>query len=81
MDNRIALIGIIVEDLGKVDEVNAVLHQYGNIIIGRMGLPYRERNISIISIVVDGTCDEINALTGKLGNIQGVNAKSMMTKK
>ncbi len=80
METRVAVIGIIVEDLGSVEELNSVLHEYGDIIIGRMGLPYREKNINIISIAVDGTQDAISALAGKIGNIRGVSAKAAFSK-
>ena len=80
MDKRIGIIGIVVEDLSSVDKVNAVLHEYSSLIIGRMGIPYRERNVSVISLIVDGSNDEISALTGKLGRIAGISVKSMITK-
>ncbi|HBM76342.1 MAG TPA: CopG family transcriptional regulator, partial [Clostridiaceae bacterium] len=60
---------------------NRYLSEYANIIVGRMGIPYRERNICVISIVVDGTTDEISALTGKLGSIKGVNVKTAFSNK
>lgn len=81
MDKRIAVVGIIVENLEMATEVNKVLHTYGHIIVGRMGIPYRERGISVISIIVDGTSDELSAMTGKLGKISGVSVKSAMSKK
>ncbi len=79
-ENRLAVIGIIVEDKDKAEEVNSLLHQYGQYIIGRMGLPYRERNVSIISIVVDASADIISALSGKLGRIPGVSSQALYTK-
>lgn len=81
MDKRIAVVGIIVEDLEMANEVNTILHTYSHIIVGRMGIPYRERGISVISIIVDGTSDELSAMTGKLGKIPGVSVKSAMSKK
>lgn len=81
MDKRIAVVGIIVEDLEMANEVNKILHTYSHIIVGRMGIPYRERGISVISIIVDGTSDELSAMTGKLGKISGVSVKSAMSKK
>jgi len=81
METRIALIGIIVEDLETVDKINELLHEYGQYIIGRMGLPYREKNISIISIVVNAEMDLISTLAGKLGMIKGVNVKTIYSKK
>lgn len=81
MDKRIAVVGIIVENLEMANEVNKILHTYSHIIVGRMGIPYRERGISVISIIVDGTSDELSAMTGKLGKISGVSVKSAMSKK
>lgn len=76
METRVAVIGIIVEDKDSVEALNKLLHEYGEIIIGRMGLPYREKNISIISIAVDAPQDVISALSGKIGNLPGVSAKT-----
>lgn len=81
MDTRIGVIGIVVEDLSVVDKVNSLLHEYGHIIVGRMGIPYREKDVSVISVIVDGTNDEISSLTGKLGRINNISVKSMITKK
>ena len=80
VDRRIAVIGIIVEDRTSVDGVNALLHQYGKYIIGRMGLPYEKKNVNIISIVIDAPQDAINALSGKLGRLPGVSAKALYSK-
>lgn len=77
MKTRIALIGIIVENTGKTEELNALLHEYGKFIIGRMGLPYREKRISIISVVLDAPQDAISALSGKLGKIDGLSVKTV----
>jgi putative iron-only hydrogenase system regulator len=76
MDTRVAVIGIIVEDAESVEGLNTILHEYGDIIIGRMGVPYRERGINIISVAVDAPTDEISALAGKIGNLRGVSAKT-----
>ncbi len=76
METRIAVIGIIVENPLAVDKLNDILHDYASIIIGRMGLPYRERSINIISIAVDAPQDVISALSGKIGNLDGVSAKA-----
>lgn len=76
MSARVAVIGIIVENSESVEALNAILHEYGQYIIGRMGLPYRERNINIISVAVDAPQDVINALTGKIGQLEGVAAKT-----
>ncbi len=77
METRVAIIGIIVENYDSVDTLNAVLHDYGNYIIGRMGLPYREKNINIISIAIDAPQDIISALSGKIGKLEGISAKTV----
>ena len=76
METRVALIGIIVEDPEATEALNDLLHQYGSYIIGRMGLPYRKRNVSIISIAIDAPQDVISALSGKIGRLSGVSAKT-----
>lgn len=76
MDNKVAVMSIIVKDLSKVEIVNETLHNYSEFIIGRMGIPYREKNISIISIALDAPQDTISAIAGKIGNLEGVSAKS-----
>lgn len=76
METRVAIIGIIVEDKSSVGALNELLHGYGEIIIGRMGLPYQKKNINIISIAVDAPQDVIAALSGKIGNLPGVSAKT-----
>lgn len=81
MDKRIGVVGIVIEDLVHISEVNEILSQFGSIIVGRMGIPYRERGVSVISLIVDGTTDEIGALTGKLGKIIGLSVKSALSKK
>lgn len=80
MQNRLGVVGIVVEDSSAAEEINAILHEYAGIIVGRMGIPYRERGVSIISIIVDGTNDEISALTGRLGRVHGISVKSALTK-
>ena len=80
MDKRIGIIGIVIEDFTCVERINTILHEFAGLIVGRMGLPYRERRVSVISLIVDGTNDEISALTGKLGRISGATVKSMITK-
>ena len=81
VNSRVALIGIIVSDRSSVESVNAVLHDFGSFILGRMGLPIRERGINAISIVVDAPLDMINSLSGKLGAIRGVSAKTLFPNK
>lgn len=76
-DCRIALIGIIVSDGDAVEKVNAALHDCAACIVGRMGLPMRERKVSAITVVLDAPLNTINALTGKLGKIEGVSAKAL----
>ncbi len=68
--------GIIVENTASVDKLNAVLHEYGKYIIGRMGIPYREKNIHIVSIAIDAPQNVISALSGKIGNIDGIGVKT-----
>lgn len=76
METRVAVIGVIVEDPSSVERLNAVLHEYGGYIIGRMGIPYREKGIHIISIAIDAPQDVVSALSGKIGRIPGVSAKT-----
>lgn len=76
METRVAVMSIIVESTAVVDKLNALLHDYGNHIIGRMGIPYRKRNISIISIALDAPQDTIAALAGKIGSLEGVSVKT-----
>lgn len=81
METRIAVIGIIVEDLSMATGVNEVLHEFSSIIVGRMGIPYKEKGLNVISIIADGTMDQISAMTGKIGKLNGVSVKSAITKK
>lgn len=76
METRVAIIGVIVENPGSVERLNSILHEYSPYIIGRMGLPYPERAISIISVAVDAPQDVISALSGKIGRLPGVSAKT-----
>lgn len=76
METRVAVIGIIVEDENAVNSLNELLHQYSEYVIGRMGVPYRKKNINIISIAVDAPHDVISALSGKIGRINGISAKT-----
>ncbi len=76
METRVAIIGIIVENPDAVEELNHLLHEYGKYIIGRMGIPYEKRKISIISIAIDAPQDEIAALSGKIGRLPGITAKT-----
>ena len=76
MDTRVAVLSIIVENEDAVSELNELLHRYRQFIIGRLGIPYRQKNVSIICIAIDAPNDEINALAGALGRIQGITAKA-----
>lgn len=77
MDTRIALIGIIVEREASVEHLNRLLHEYGEYVVGRMGIPYRKRAVNIISIAVDAPQDIISALSGKIGRLDGISAKTV----
>ena len=76
MGTRIAVISIIVENLDSVEELNGILHDYGKYIIGRMGLPYHKCSISILSVAVDAPQDVISSLSGMIGKLSGVSAKT-----
>ena len=76
MQTRVAIIGIIVENPGSVSRLNEILHEYGEHIIGRMGIPYREKGINIISIAIDAPQDVISSLAGKVGRLDGVQEKT-----
>ena len=76
MESRVALLAIIVEAPQKALEVNEILHEYGDYIIGRMGIPYRQKGVNIISIAIDAPQEVINALSGKIGKIENVNVKT-----
>ncbi|MDD6916588.1 MAG: TM1266 family iron-only hydrogenase system putative regulator [Eubacteriales bacterium] len=76
METRVAVVGIIVEKNDSAEMINEILHEYGRYIVGRMGIPYRERNISIISVVADAPQSVISAMTGKIGRVDGVNVKT-----
>lgn len=76
METRVATLGIIVDQSADTEELNAILHDFREYIIGRMGIPYRQKGMNIICLVVDAPQDEINSLTGKVGSLEGVNAKA-----
>lgn len=80
MSTRIALIGIIVENPEATERLNAILHEYSKYVVGRMGVPYRERGVAIISIIIDAENNVISALSGKLGQLEGVQIKTMYAK-
>lgn len=80
METRVAIIGIIVEDADSIEKLNGIMHSYSEYIIGRMGLPYREKGINIISVAIDAPQDTISALSGKLGKLPGVSTKALYSK-
>ena len=79
-ENRIALIGIIVEEPSAAEQVNRILHEFAEYIVGRMGVPYKQWNISIVSIVIDAQNNVISSLSGKLGMVHGIRVKTMYAK-
>lgn len=80
MENRVAVISIIIKEEEAAGAVNELLHEFRQYIVGRMGIPYRQRKVSIISVVLDAPGDAASALSGKLGMIKGVNAKTLTAK-
>ena len=80
MEERVALIGIVVENFESVEKLNEILHAYGDIIIGRMGIPYKKRGVSILSVAVDADEDTISALSGKIGKLPGISSKTVYAK-
>jgi putative iron-only hydrogenase system regulator len=80
MARRLGVVGIVVEDPSAANEINAILHESASIIVGRMGIPYRERGLAVISLIVDGTVDEISALTGRLGRVANTSVKTALSK-
>jgi len=77
METRVAVVAIIVREGASVDALNSLLHQYGTYIIGRMGIPYHQRGVSIISVAMDAPADVISDLSGKLGRLPGITAKTL----
>lgn len=80
LEKRLAIISIIVEDRQKSSEINLLLSAFGDYIVGRMGIPYKEKGVSVMCIVVDAPVETINTLTGKLGMLSGVTAKTLTSK-
>ena len=76
METRVAVMGIIVENTNSVKELNEILHEYGNYIIGRMGIPYRKHNINVMSIVIHAPANTIAAVAGKIGSLDGISVKT-----
>lgn len=79
-EKRLAIISIIVEDRGVSSEINSLLSKFGDYVVGRMGIPYKEKGVSVICIVVDAPAETINTITGRLGMLSGVTAKTLMSK-
>lgn len=77
MTTRVAIISIVVEESGDVETLNRILHEYGSYIMGRMGIPYEKRKISLISVVMDAPADTISAMTGKIGMLKGITSKAL----
>ena len=80
METRIALVGIIVEDTSAAAAANEILHQFGRFIVGRMGVPYRDKGICIISVIIDAPQQEISAMSGRLGKLPGISVKTLYSK-
>lgn len=80
MENRIAVVSILVSDRTASEQINALLSDYGEYILGRMGIPYKEKNVSVLSVVLDAPVETTNALTGKLGKLRGVQVKALFGK-
>ncbi len=76
METRLAVMSIVVRSKESVNEINEILHEYGDFIIGRMGIPYKERNINLISVALDAPQDDISAISGKIGNLDNVEVKT-----
>lgn len=79
-DTRVAILAVVVEDKSKASELNSLLTEFGEYIIGRMGVPYDKKNISLISVALDAPQDVINSLSGKVGSIEGISAKAVYSK-
>ena len=77
-ESRIGVVGILVESTGSVHEINTILSEFGEIVVGRIGIPYRERHLRVISLIIDGSTDQVGAMTGKLGRLKGVKVKTAL---
>ncbi len=80
MQKRLGVVGVVVENTSAALEINSILHDFAGIIIGRMGIPHRERGVSVLSLIVDGSTDEISALTGRLGRVHDTLVKTALTR-
>lgn len=76
-EKRLCVLSVIVEDRKEAEKVNGYLSEYGEYVVGRMGIPYRERNVSVLCVVLDAPSAAVNALTGKIGRLDGVTAKAL----
>ena len=79
-ENRVAIISVIVEDRASASAINALLSEYGEYVLGRMGVPYKAKNINVICVIADAPAEVLNTLTGKIGQLKGVTAKTLMSK-
>ncbi len=79
-ERRIAILSVLVENRGETEKLNAYLSEYGEYIVGRMGIPYREKHVSVLSVVLDAPVSVTNALTGKIGRLSGISAKTLFSK-
>ncbi len=80
-ESRLGTVGIVVDDMESTSRINAILHQYADIIVGRLGIPYRSRGVSIIALAVDGSMDAISGMTGRLGKLPGVSVKAAISRR
>ena len=77
-ENRLGVVGIVIENREVVPQVNQILSQHADLIVGRMGIPYRQREVSVIALIIDGSTDQVGSLTGRLGRLKGVQVKSAL---
>jgi putative iron-only hydrogenase system regulator len=77
-ENRIGIVGILVESSESAHDINMILSEHREIVVGRIGVPYRERHLSVISLIIDGSTDQIGSMTGKLGRLKGVKVKTAL---
>lgn len=80
-ESRLGTVGIVVDDPESTPQINTILHQYADIIVGRLGIPYRSRGVSIIALAVDGSMDAISGMTGRLGKLRGVSVKAAISRR
>lgn len=77
-ESRLGVVGIVIENREVVPQVNQILSQHADLIVGRMGIPYRQREVSVIALIIDGSTDQVGSLTGRLGRLKGVQVKSAL---